>query len=169
LFLQSDPENNWIRVPVINYLRACPLDKAKEAIAKLEEIDPESVKRANTFFSIPVPARDTQPTSNDASSVAKPADSIATAALIPAQTIAQKPGAKFAAVGLTKAAVSPKTGLIGRSGRAARPQDRSLANLLELAFVIGVAVSTLMIAQFLLLTGGTLPQLEPAPVANETT
>ena len=58
LFINADPENNWVRVPVVNYLRACPLDSAKEALKKIEKIDPESVRRANTFFSIPVPARD---------------------------------------------------------------------------------------------------------------
>ena len=58
LFETADPENNWVRVPVVNYLRACPLDSAKEALKKVEKIDPESVRRANTFFSIPVPARD---------------------------------------------------------------------------------------------------------------
>lgn len=58
LFETADPENNWVRVPVVNYLRACPLDSAKEALKKIEKIDPESVRRANTFFSIPVPARD---------------------------------------------------------------------------------------------------------------
>ncbi|MEC8474969.1 MAG: hypothetical protein VXZ38_09980 [Planctomycetota bacterium] len=58
LFETADPDNNWVRVPVVNYLRACPLDSAKEALKKIEKIDPESVRRANTFFSIPVPARD---------------------------------------------------------------------------------------------------------------
>lgn len=64
LFVKSDPENNWVRVPVINYLRACPLDKAEEAIEELQKIDPESVKRANTFFSIPKVAPE-QPSSSD--------------------------------------------------------------------------------------------------------
>ena len=50
LFETADPENNWVRVPVVNYLRACPLDSAKEALKKVEKIDPESVRRANTFF-----------------------------------------------------------------------------------------------------------------------
>ncbi len=58
LFVNADPDNNWVRVPVVNYLRACPLDSAKEALKKVEKVDPESVRRANTFFSIPVPARD---------------------------------------------------------------------------------------------------------------
>jgi hypothetical protein len=55
LFIEAEKDNNWIRVPVVNYLRACPLPQAAEAIEKLKEVDPESVKRASSFFSIPVP------------------------------------------------------------------------------------------------------------------
>jgi cytoskeletal protein RodZ len=50
LFKNADEESSWVRVPVINYLRACPLPKAKEYIAELEKLDPETVKRANSFF-----------------------------------------------------------------------------------------------------------------------
>ena len=50
LFKDSTKETSWVRVPVINYLRACPLPAAKEHIKELEKIDPASVKRANTFF-----------------------------------------------------------------------------------------------------------------------
>jgi len=50
LFKNADEESNWVRVPVINYLRACPLPAAKDRIDELAKIDPETVKRANTFF-----------------------------------------------------------------------------------------------------------------------
>ena len=50
LFKNADEESSWVRVPVINYLRACPLPKAKEHLDELAKIDPESVKRANSFF-----------------------------------------------------------------------------------------------------------------------
>lgn len=50
LFKESDEKTSWVRVPVINYLRACPLPEAKERIKELEKIDPVAVKRANTFF-----------------------------------------------------------------------------------------------------------------------
>lgn len=50
LFKDADEKSSWVRVPVINYLRACPLDKAKDYIAELEKIDSAAVKRANTFF-----------------------------------------------------------------------------------------------------------------------
>lgn len=55
LFEKATAENNWVRVPVINYLRACPLPEAKEKLNLLEKIDPNSVKRAKTFFPIPSP------------------------------------------------------------------------------------------------------------------
>jgi hypothetical protein len=50
LFKDADDKSSWVRVPVINYLRACPNPVAKKHIEELQKIDPEAVKRANTFF-----------------------------------------------------------------------------------------------------------------------
>jgi hypothetical protein len=50
LFKTADDKSTWVRVPVINYLRKCPLARAKELLKECERIDPASVKRANTFF-----------------------------------------------------------------------------------------------------------------------
>jgi hypothetical protein len=50
LYKNANEKNSWVRVPVINYLRTCPLPKAKELLAECEKIDPAAVKRANTFF-----------------------------------------------------------------------------------------------------------------------
>lgn len=50
LFKEADDKSSWVRVPVINYLRACPDPKAAEHIKELEKVDPAAVKRANTFF-----------------------------------------------------------------------------------------------------------------------
>jgi len=50
LFKNADEKSTWVRVPVINYLRKCPLPRAKELLKECEKIDPASVKRANTFF-----------------------------------------------------------------------------------------------------------------------
>jgi hypothetical protein len=55
LFIEAEQDNNWVRVPVVNYLRACPKPEAEAALDKLREIDPESVRRASSFFSIPIP------------------------------------------------------------------------------------------------------------------
>ncbi len=69
LFEKATDDNNWVRVPVINYLRACPLPEAKEKLIKLEKIDPNAVKRAKTFFPIPSPAA---PKKEDATSLVVP-------------------------------------------------------------------------------------------------
>jgi hypothetical protein len=50
LFKEADEKSSWVRVPVVNYLRSCPLPEAKAQIEELSKIDPEAVKRAQTFF-----------------------------------------------------------------------------------------------------------------------
>jgi len=50
LFKQADKKTSWVRIPVVQYLLACPLPKAKEKLAELKEIDPESVRRGSLFL-----------------------------------------------------------------------------------------------------------------------
>jgi hypothetical protein len=50
LFKKADDESSWVKVPVVNYLRACPKPEAKVYLAELAKLDPERVKRANSFF-----------------------------------------------------------------------------------------------------------------------
>jgi hypothetical protein len=57
LFKNADEKSSWVRVPVINYLRSCPLPEAKSYIDELAKVDPDAVKRAQTFF----PFNETQP------------------------------------------------------------------------------------------------------------
>ncbi len=64
LFTEAEDDNNWVRVPVVNYLRACPKPEAEAALEKLREIDPESVRRASSFFSIPIPTPGGTPNSS---------------------------------------------------------------------------------------------------------
>ena len=61
LFEKSTDETNWVRVPVINYLRACPLPEAQAMLTKLEKIDPNAFKRAKTFFPTVSPAAPAAP------------------------------------------------------------------------------------------------------------
>ena len=49
LFKESDEKSSWVRVPVVQFLKACPLPKAQEHIDELAKIDPDSVKRASFF------------------------------------------------------------------------------------------------------------------------
>lgn len=50
LFKEADADTSWVRVPVINYLRACPRDEAQQVMEELKQIDPEAVERANAYF-----------------------------------------------------------------------------------------------------------------------
>ncbi len=50
LFSSADPKASWVRIPIINYARACPLPEAKKALESFEKIDADAVKRAMTFF-----------------------------------------------------------------------------------------------------------------------
>ena len=46
----EDEEIRFIRIAVVNYLRACPLPIAKTRLEELQEIDPKSVRRAIQAF-----------------------------------------------------------------------------------------------------------------------
>ncbi len=50
MFKDADEDTNWLRVPVITYLRACPNPQAKVHIAELSKIDPDAVRRADFFL-----------------------------------------------------------------------------------------------------------------------
>jgi hypothetical protein len=65
LFKEADKESSWVRVPIINYLRACPKPQAAKHIKELEKVDPDAVKRANTFF--PFGGGFTSPSENEPS------------------------------------------------------------------------------------------------------
>ncbi len=71
LFKDSDEQSSWVRVPVINYLRACPTPAAKLRLAELARLDPESFKRANSFF--PFGGAGSKKGKKDASADEKPA------------------------------------------------------------------------------------------------
>jgi hypothetical protein len=49
LFKEAKADNLFIREPIVNYLRACPLPEAAAAVTELEKIDPEAVRRAATL------------------------------------------------------------------------------------------------------------------------
>ena len=116
------------------------LEQAKAALKKVEEVDPESVRRANTFFSIPVPARDN---GSSSSSVRRDAEDRAWVA-IPSDGSKGPPTAD--AIPLPTA--TPPLA------------DIQSMNPWRFAYVLALALSTLMIAQFLLLSGGPHPKSE---------
>ncbi|MFM7206081.1 MAG: hypothetical protein ACKO4T_05340 [Planctomycetaceae bacterium] len=52
LFKEATADNIFVREPIVNYLRACPLPEAAAAVKELEAIDPEAVRRAATLAGI---------------------------------------------------------------------------------------------------------------------
>ncbi|MCH8046720.1 MAG: hypothetical protein IID44_23705 [Planctomycetes bacterium] len=52
LFKEADKESRWVRVPIIRYLQACPLPRAKQHIEQLAKIDPGAVERASIQFPV---------------------------------------------------------------------------------------------------------------------
>ncbi|MCH8924240.1 MAG: hypothetical protein IIA67_13960 [Planctomycetes bacterium] len=50
LFKEADKQSQWVRVPIVRYLQACPLPAAKEHIEQLAKIDPGAVRRASVQF-----------------------------------------------------------------------------------------------------------------------
>jgi hypothetical protein len=49
LFETATADNIFVREPIVNYMRACPLPEAAAALVKLEKIDPDAVRRAATM------------------------------------------------------------------------------------------------------------------------
>ena len=141
LFTEADEDNNWVRVPVVNYLRACPLPAAEKALEKLEEVDPEAVRRAKTFFSIPVPAKDTGRTSS----------------IDPKKSYGSKH--KLVALPIISSNSGPvafaNPGLVAANSGFS---DQSSTNLWGFIRVLAMALCSIMIMQYLLLTGGPVPE-----------
>lgn len=49
IFKEAKQDNIFVREPIVNYLRACPLPAAAAAVDELAKIDPEAVRRAATL------------------------------------------------------------------------------------------------------------------------
>ena len=50
LFKTSNEKTSYMRVPIINYHRACPKPEAKTALEELAKLDPAAMKQAESFF-----------------------------------------------------------------------------------------------------------------------
>jgi len=50
MFKKVNTTSSWSRIPIINYLRACPLPKAKAHLAELKQLAPEAFEQADTLF-----------------------------------------------------------------------------------------------------------------------
>lgn len=130
LFKNADEESSWVKVPVVNYLRACPKPEAKARLAELAKLDPESVKRANTFFPFGTGGAAPAPAASDKTTEApdKPAP------LVPAP---DKPAKSPAAGAGAKPTKSGKA-----AGKSPKPaQSSSTDNLPVVPELIGEVVA----------------------------
>ncbi|MHB0958409.1 MAG: hypothetical protein ACYC0X_17365 [Pirellulaceae bacterium] len=50
MFKSANTKTSYVRMPIINYVRTCPLPAAQQALEEFRQIDPEAVKRSMTFF-----------------------------------------------------------------------------------------------------------------------
>lgn len=49
LFRRAEPEATWVRIPIVAYLRACPLESAARHLETLKTIDPQAVEQAEAL------------------------------------------------------------------------------------------------------------------------
>jgi hypothetical protein len=172
LYKTADEKNSWVRVPVINYLRACPMPKAKELLKECEKIDPAAVKRANTFFPV-TPATTPAPTT-DKATLNEPAanglreemgDEFA-AAVANAEPGLARPATLASAAGVAQSPVasaddaSDADDVVTAVNRGSEPaaaaarkpqQEPNLAAILGVSWAIGLV---LLAAQWAVLRGG---------------
>ncbi|MCO8123612.1 hypothetical protein NHH03_17840 [Stieleria sp. TO1_6] len=156
LFKDAEKDKNWLRVPVINYMRACPLPEAEEAIAELEKIDPDAVRRAKTFFPVPVPVR-AKP--SDGAAIESPTskhlvglNSVPSGPTQPGMLPPVVANHRYAAVmpEVAKQVVLDVRPEIGNPAILAQT-----ANPWDLSYVLTTALATIILILFLVLTGGS--------------
>lgn len=172
LFKGADEESGWVRVPVVNFLRACPLPEAQTYLAELEQIDPDAVKRANSFLPLPasvtpppapVPsttaesAVETAPADNEPTSAAEaPTDAgAATTSPETEEVAAEETAATAAATSSTAAATS---GVGGAAALRTAPGNSSSATTEDRwswpVFVAPIAVAAVLVVVLMLIFRG---------------
>jgi hypothetical protein len=50
MFNEVKEDENWVRIPIISYMKVCPKPEAKEYVKKFREIDPDSVRKAELLM-----------------------------------------------------------------------------------------------------------------------
>ena len=81
IFKDAQADNIFVREPIVNYLRACPLPEAAVAVKELEQIDPQACRRAATLAGLagaiaaaPVASAEDEPGSGTPPASAPPTD-----------------------------------------------------------------------------------------------
>jgi hypothetical protein len=148
LFKSADEKSSWVRVPVINYLRACPLPKAIELLDELKQIDPVAFRRATQFFPVP------QPSDSESSRRAPPTSQPGYSGrrLLLADVPTDGQSASRPSQGIY-AAATDRLQLTGGFS----PQIERRVNPFSMAGVITTSCTTVWLAMWLAINGVSLP------------
>ncbi|MCC6508300.1 MAG: hypothetical protein IT423_04285, partial [Pirellulaceae bacterium] len=150
LFKTADDKSSWVRVPVINYLRACPLPEAAAQLGELEKIDPAAFKRATSFFPVPQPAAPSSKQSSSWQRQVAPA-----AAPLPRDSVRQS----YASL-TTDIPLAARSMTVRPTVNASVGADEKLgSNLGSTISVIAMAASTVTLAMWLAITGTGKPSV----------
>lgn len=171
LFKNADEDSSWVRVPVINYLRACPLEEAETYLAELEQIDPDAVKRARIHYTVagsspppPPPTSDEDP-SDDETSGEAPVEDVAASepALVPppapdaeppAEAPAEAPRAEANEQEGTATAAATAPAVAAANSPGGEGKSASDSNLVLFVVLIPVAAGVLLLAVLVIILRG---------------
>jgi hypothetical protein len=128
LFKSADTKSTWVREPIINFVKVCPLPEAKEKFKELEALDPAAVKRASRFlpFGPPKAPADTKQTSDNNTS--NDAEQAVADTAVPAPAVAKASAANATLVSEAKPGVVTSANVGTKPAEAARPKFRPVAN-----------------------------------------
>lgn len=151
LFINATEDNNFVRVPVVNYLRACPLPEAAEALQELEKVDPESIRRSNIFFAKPIAKPKPGPKSSSSVTPSQKTDEEEKVLESPLPIV---PVSNIGVQLRSRQMLASANGLLPVAAGGAAVVVASPVNRLGLATVLSVALSTMLIFAWLTLTSG---------------
>lgn len=157
LFKDAKEDTSWVRVPVINFLRSCPLPKAKVHLEELKKLDPDAFKRAQIYYPVQGSGAWLAPARLPIAMAQFDVGTQAPTGLAGSQSLAmatQLPNAG-------SAMVDPKFRV-----PAQNVAHSPLPNRLAVVSVVGTVAASLGIAMWLLLSGAGMPSLATRLIAG---
>lgn len=161
LFKTADEKSSWVRVPVINYLRACPLPEAEEQLEHLKDLDPAAFKRATSFFPVPkASSSSTDGTSTLSPTRVRDLASDASPTLV-------RPAVAFASAAANPASQHGSSNSAGQNSPIGNSLTAApVANRFSVLSVISMSSTTLWLAMWLAIGGAGRPAVKKAPNGN---
>lgn len=151
LFRDAKEDTSWVRVPVINFLRSCPLPKAKEHLEELKKIDPDAFKRAQIYYPVQGSGAWLTPANRPNTAVAQfDVGRQTPSGLGESQSLALAISVPHSVNSVTNSDFSQPSQTVGYS---------AVPNRLAVISVVGTVAASLGIAMWLLLSGAGMPSI----------